>query len=108
MTKDQKINNRQDEELERVGEFLAAAILDWFNAHGSGHTFHLGEFTRDILMLKICAPDSPRRVMADLRKKGLLNYAVISRKDSLYRTMPPVEEFDWDGNMETVFDTDEL
>jgi len=98
----------QAEELERVHEKMAPIIIDWYNAKGVGYEFNLHELTLFVMQQMVCSPTSPYRVMADLRKRGLVNYVVLSRKASLYRTMPPVEEYDWDGNMETVFDTDEL
>ena len=49
------------------------------------------EFYAEDLLLAVesafipCAPDSPGRIMRLLRREGLINYKVVSRKDSLYR-----------------------
>lgn len=74
--------------LERTEDNLTGLIVDWFNAHEVGHEFHLGEFTRDILNVQLCSPCSPYRIMALLRKKGLINYKVVNRAQSLYQTTP--------------------
>lgn len=71
--------------MERAESKLTGLIVDWCNRHGPGHRFHLGEFTRDILSQQLCSPTSPYRIMALLRKKGLVNYKVVSRSQSLYQ-----------------------
>jgi hypothetical protein len=81
-------NLEQAEQLDRVEGNLTQLIVDWYNNHETGHEFHLGEFTRDILNIRLCSPTSPFRIMADLRRKGIVNYKVINRAKSLYRTMP--------------------
>ena len=42
------------------------------------------------------APDSPNRVMRDLRKRGVINYEVISRRESRYRSIPAAIRADVD------------
>ena len=53
-------------------------------------TFHmedLREFVEQGVEGKI-APDSPGRILRQLRQQRLLNYRVISRSKSLYRVVP--------------------
>jgi len=38
--------------------------------------------------LGMIAPDSPGRILRQLRQQGLLNYTVVSRRQSLYRVVP--------------------
>lgn len=43
------------------------------------------------------APDSPGRILRQLRQQGVLNYAVVSRRQSLYRVVPverPAEQIE--------------
>ena len=94
----------QDSELERVSERIAAVVIDFFNEHGPGYEFNLHEITLYVMQKVVCSPTSPYRVMADLRKKDRLNYIVMSRKESLYRMTAIAEEYNWDGNLESVFD----
>jgi hypothetical protein len=74
----------QDRELARVESRLALAIIAWCEAN-RGRTFHLAEPTNTIAMQIECAPDSVRRVMAQLRKSGHVQVELLSRSDSLYR-----------------------
>lgn len=90
----------QAQELDRVAEKMGPIIIDWFNSKGVGYEFTLHEITLWVMQQMVCSPTSPYRVMADLRKKNQVNYVVLSRKESLYRTIPLVEEYDWDSHFE--------
>jgi hypothetical protein len=83
---------------------LNELVIEWCNEKGPGYEFHLGEFTRDILNAQLYSPTSPYRILAHLRSRGVIDYAVISRSKSLYRLLPLKDdyssyfsEFDLDG-----------
>jgi hypothetical protein len=50
-----------------------------------GQRFHLTDLS-EFVRAKVgeCAPDSPARIMRELRKAGRLNYACVNRAASLY------------------------
>jgi hypothetical protein len=71
-------------QLERVGGRIAGAVLAFCRAY-RGQTFHLEalmEFVREIAGV---APDSPGRILRNLRQRGFIDYEVVSRPKSLYR-----------------------
>lgn len=75
-------------EQDRGADNLTGLIVEWCNARGPGHRFHLGEFTRDILNQQLCSPTSPYRILALLRKKNIVNYKVVNRAASFYELTP--------------------
>lgn len=101
-----KHDPNQEAELARVMDRVGQHVIDFFNQMGPGYEFNLHEITLYVMQKVKCSPTSPYRIMADLRKKNQVNYVCLSRKESSYRIMPPVEEYDWDGNHK--FDTEEL
>jgi hypothetical protein len=77
----------QAENLERLSTKIAPAILDFYRAKYDAAVpvrFHMEELQRYIRERFPTAPDSPSRVMRDLRQRKLLDYKVISRRASLY------------------------
>lgn len=75
----------QQQELERVRSRLADAVLLFCRTHGAP-TFHLS----DLLAFMrahgdVGAPDSPSRILRDLRQRGMLAYTVVNRRASRYR-----------------------
>lgn len=74
-----------DQNLSRVRGAIGPAIVSFFQAH-VGRTFHADEL-RQWVTAKCgpVAPDSPRRIMGELRRDGVLGYVVENRAASLYR-----------------------
>lgn len=74
---------------DRVYGRIAPLILRYHDAH-TGEAFH-AEDLRQFVMLFVngqVAPDSPGRILRELRLEGRLNYVVINRRDSLYQFRP--------------------
>jgi len=75
----QKVN------LERVKSKIAPIIVEFFEDRVAGFEFHMGELQRYVGAKAQVSPDSPSRILRDLRKKGILDYEIISRPKSHYR-----------------------
>ncbi len=76
----------QLENLERVSTRLAAHILQFCRERfAAAPTFHMAELTSKITAHQIVAPDSPGRILRNLRSRGLVSYVVVNRARSLYR-----------------------
>jgi hypothetical protein len=78
----------QDKEIRRVSARIARSITGFcrwvFTTRGGVfHMDELGTFVR--LNAGITAPDSPSRILRQLRAKGQLDYVVLSRAASRYR-----------------------
>jgi hypothetical protein len=86
----------QQEHLDRVSSKTSPAILRFYQLH-CGEQFHADDLRNFVLKVAgvQIAPNSAYRVMYDLKKKGLLNYEVINRRQSLYRflTIDPPNPF---------------
>lgn len=77
--------NDSPENRARVFSKLAPLIMDFYSLH-AGEAFHaedLRTFVRD--RAPEIAPDSPGRILREMRLKGHLDYAVINRRSSLYQ-----------------------
>ena len=83
------------EERARVKSRIGSLILEFF-AIVKNHewivkqTFHMQEllqFVEEGVSGKV-APDSPGRILRQLRQQHLLNYEVVSRRQSLYKVVP--------------------
>ena len=74
----------QQLELERVSNRIAGALIH-FCRKRVGKTFHADDL-RVFVMRNVgeVAPGSADRILRDLRQRGLINYHVLSRRDSLY------------------------
>lgn len=76
--------------LARVSAKIAGAVLDFCRGRlAEGRPdFHAEELLAHVgAQVAGLAPDSPSRVLRLLRREGRLDYAVLSRKDSLYRVL---------------------
>jgi hypothetical protein len=74
----------QADNLQRIYGRVGQAILAFFAEHAS-QRFHLIELLRYIRqVVREVAPDSPGRIMRLLRRHGRIDYAVVSRSESLY------------------------
>jgi hypothetical protein len=72
-------------ERERVYGKIAPLILS-FHSINLGKSFHAEDLRRYVLFFAPdIAPDSPGRILRELRLEGKLNYVVINRRDSLYQ-----------------------
>lgn len=73
------------ENLERVSSRIEWAIIDFCKEHA---TFHADELRQAVTRVTgIAAPASADRILRLLRQKGVVNYEVVSRRESLYRVI---------------------
>jgi hypothetical protein len=75
----------QQENLERVSTRIAAAIIRFLR----GHEYFYADDLRKAVVNEtgIAAPASADRVLRDLRQRGIIDYVVVSRHESYYRTL---------------------
>jgi len=76
----------QRENLERVYARIAPMILMFAREQGCGAPFRVETLRRYVrTRAPGIAPDSPGRVLRQLRLKGALDYVVVNRRQSLYQ-----------------------
>lgn len=76
---------RTDPDLERVSVRIGKAIVGFCRAR-LGQTFSADQLRQHVRMVVgEVAPDSPSRILRDLRQQGVVAYELVSRRDSLYR-----------------------
>lgn len=85
------------EERARVRSRIGSLILEFyeFRLHINATDFHMEDLKRFVenrAPYSRIAPDSPGRILRQLRQEGHLNYKVISRRQSLYRVVPVEKE----------------
>jgi hypothetical protein len=73
----------QESELFRVRSTIAPAVVEFCRAH-VGDQFRMEELQRFVQLFHPSAPDSPSRILRDLRRRGIVAYRVVSRPGSLY------------------------
>ncbi len=74
---------QQSLNLRRVSWRIAQLVYAFCQLHNE---FHMADLVRFVLVSEPdTAPDSPSRILRDLRRKGLISYEVVSRSASLYR-----------------------
>ena len=72
-------------ERRRVYGKIAPLILTYASNH-TGKAFHAEDLRQYVMMFASdVAPDSPGRILRELRLEGKLDYVVIDRRDSLYQ-----------------------
>lgn len=78
--------SEQASELARVGAGIERTVYDWC-ARNAGREFVLAAFTAEIQDAHdgYVAPDSPARLLRELRRRGLVRVQLVSRSGSLYR-----------------------
>jgi hypothetical protein len=89
----------QKQNLERVSAKISAVILGYFDGllkrsavQNFCPQFHMDDLAAFVQVrmegqgINI-APDSTSRIMRNMRQRGLLNYKVISRGESLYQVL---------------------
>ncbi|HWO14749.1 MAG TPA: hypothetical protein VNN80_34840 [Polyangiaceae bacterium] len=78
------------EERRRVYGKIAPLIL-MFARDRAGQQFHVEQLRQYVdAHAHDIAPDSPGRILRELRQQRLLNYVVIDRRNSLYQFRKPV------------------
>ena len=75
------LSDIQRRELSRVRGTLGQVVLDYCRQHA---TFCLSDLSCAVRQGS-GAPDSPSRILRDLRQRGLLDYTVTNRRASAYR-----------------------
>ena len=75
------------QERERVRSRIGSLIMEFFYIATVFHMEDLRRFVNGNLDVHI-APDSPGRILRQLRQQHLLNYKVVSRRRSLYQVLP--------------------
>ena len=75
-----------DQDLRRVASRIELAIVTFFDRRARlSRTFHMDELRQSVAhTCGTIAPDSPGRVMRDLRRRRIIDYAVLNRRQSLY------------------------
>jgi hypothetical protein len=91
---DKDEREEQRENLERVYSRIARAIIEFLRMHNTPmhDTWHADDLRKHVVAKTgIAAPASADRVLRDLRQRGIINYRVINRSQSLYKTLyvPP-------------------
>ncbi len=76
--------SEQAQQLVRVEGRIAKAVIAWCSRH-VGAEFHLSALTADVMAEVLCAPDSPRRILGQLRATGQVQVAQLDRARSIYR-----------------------
>lgn len=80
-------DTQQGPHLKRVRDKIAAHVLAFVRDRlaGGAKTFHAVELASHVLaQVPETSPDSPSRILRDLRTSGALGYRVLSRRQSLY------------------------
>lgn len=78
----------QHEQLQRVYTGLKHQLLIVRKQYRAGDEFTLTDIERSLRSIgAIFRPDSPRRILSELRKEGALNYEVVNRSQGLWRWM---------------------
>ena len=81
----------KDENLTRVSGRIAGLVFEFVTKRLEPVTHFRAEELRQYVEMFLAnrhiAPGSVDRVLRDLRKRGVLNYRVVSRRDSLYEVI---------------------
>lgn len=76
--------DEQPENLKRVKDRLSAHVLAFCKQIGTGGRFYAEDLRKSVLAKFKVAPDSPGRILRDLRQSGELDYCIVNRRQSLY------------------------
>lgn len=85
--------SEQARHLARVEGRIAALVIE-FCAGRVGEEFHLSDLTGFVSSRAQVAPDSPRRILGQLRRAGVVDVELLDRGGSLYRVQGV-----WDANI---------
>lgn len=84
-------SDEQSEHLERVSSRIALAIIAYCRAN---KRFHADELRSAVVRATgIAAPASADRILRDLRQRGIVQYKVVSRRESLYEVITIKESY---------------
>lgn len=86
------------EDRQRVFSRIAPLIMEFRGTREVFHAEELRDFVRD--RVPETAPDSPGRILRELRLRGWLDYQVVNRHQSLYQFIAPEQEEPMDDCVE--------
>ena len=79
-------DSEQQEQLERVYIGMKGHLLAVRKLYSVGDEFTLTDIERSLQSLGVkFRPDSPRRILSELRREGLVNCEVVNRSQGLWR-----------------------
>lgn len=81
------VQSEQADNLSRVTGRIAKVVADFMAAH-EGQTFYVSDLHAYVQARAPGAPGSPDRILRDLRRRGVIRYELVSRSESLYRSLP--------------------
>lgn len=76
----------QQHHLSHVADRIAATVLEFCRRH-KGRQFTGDELRSYVSLRHIFAPESPGRILRELKKRGDVDYELVSRAASLYRVI---------------------
>jgi hypothetical protein len=79
--------SEHQQHMDRIGERQCKWIHHYADTVGNDD-WHMQDMTDYVLARVKSAPDSPGRMLRDMRRRGELNYECVSRAKSLYRFIP--------------------
>jgi hypothetical protein len=85
--------SEQREQITRVNQAIAMHVTEYLTQRIGCEPWHVEDLRRHVIanVPGHIAPASPDRILRDLRQKNVVNYEVVSRSKSLYRSLPPGE-----------------
>lgn len=90
------------EHLERVSSRIGAAVVAFLRGLPAPGRFRADDLRKAVMLeAGLSAPASADRVLRDLRKRGVVSYRVLSRKESLYELVA-VGGSSWTAKSSTV------
>ena len=72
-------------ELDRVRSRLAGIVFKFIQEQGKGNMFYASALCNYVWRYYQCAPESPGRILRQLRLEGYLDYEVVNRAQALYK-----------------------
>ena len=76
--------SEQREHLDRVRYRIAQLVLEFRDRQG-GRPFHADDLRNFVIKEARVAPASADRILRDLRQRGVFDYVVLNRRQSLYQ-----------------------
>lgn len=74
----------QSAQIERVTDRIGFLVFEFCANTGAGRRFRMEELTAFVAARAQVAPDSPGRILRQLRRAGHVDYHVVNRAESLY------------------------
>ena len=81
----ERVAKSHRQQLTRVSDRIEGHVCNFLRECGKAGLFHMQELTEYVVRHAQVAPDSPGRVMRDLRKRGVIGVELVSRSKSQYR-----------------------